>query len=57
MLARAETMRAPLLLANEPTGQLDHANTVMVATALRHVADAGATVALEDAKVSYVDRS
>jgi len=53
-LARAETMGAPLLLADEPTGQLDHANTVMVAAALRRLADAGTTVvvATHDPSVS-----
>ncbi|CAN5458518.1 MAG: ABC transporter ATP-binding protein [Acidimicrobiia bacterium] len=74
MLARAQAMRAPLLLADEPTGQLDHANTLMVAASLRRLADTGttvvvathdrsvsdladATVELEDATATYVDRT
>ncbi len=44
VLARAELFGTRWLLADEPTGQLDRANTVMVAAALRKVADAGTTV-------------
>ena len=44
VLARAELFGTRRLLADEPTGHLDRANTVMVAAALRKVADAGTTV-------------
>ncbi len=44
VLARAELMGTSLLLADEPTGQLDHDNTAMVASALRRLADRGTTV-------------
>lgn len=44
VLARAELMGTSLLLADEPTGQLDHDNTAMVARALRRLADHGTTV-------------
>lgn len=44
VLARAELFGTRWLLADEPTAQLDRANTVMVAVALRKVADAGTTV-------------
>ena len=44
VLARAEMARAPLLLADEPTGQLDHDNTLMVARSLTELARSGTTV-------------
>lgn len=44
VLARAELLGTPLLLADEPTGQLDHDNTAMVVRALRRLADRGTTV-------------
>ena len=44
VLARAELSHARLILADEPTGQLDHDNSLMVAGALRRLADSGATV-------------
>ncbi len=44
VLARAEMAGSTLLLADEPTGQLDHYNTGLVVDALRKLADAGGTV-------------
>ena len=43
-LARAEISGNKLLLADEPSGQLDHSNTQLVVDALRQLADAGGTV-------------
>lgn len=44
VLARADLFGTRWLLADEPTAQLDRANTIMVATALRKLADARTTV-------------
>lgn len=44
VLARAEMAGSKLLLADEPTGQLDHHNTALVVDALRKLAEAGGTV-------------
>jgi len=54
VLARAELARSGLLLADEPSGQLDSENTARVTRALRQVADSGAivVVATHDPAVS-----
>ncbi|MCP3878810.1 MAG: ATP-binding cassette domain-containing protein [Sulfitobacter sp.] len=54
VLARAEVAQSQVLLADEPTGQLDFENTRLVAAALRQLADAGAlvVVATHDPAVS-----
>ncbi len=43
-VARVEAAGSPLLLVDEPTAQLDRANSEMVAGSLRRVADVGTTV-------------
>lgn len=45
-VARALAMRAPLLVADEPTAELDAATAALVVAALRAEAEAGATVVL-----------
>jgi ABC-type lipoprotein export system ATPase subunit len=44
VLARAEVYHTSLLLADEPTAQLDRHNSSLIAAALRRVSEAGATV-------------
>lgn len=45
-IARALIMRPPVILADEPTGDLDDSNTENVLEAFREAADAGASVLL-----------
>jgi putative ABC transport system ATP-binding protein len=58
-IARAISSRKPVVLADEPTGQLDRHNTDLVAGALRACADAGQVVivATHDGNlIRYCDR-
>jgi putative ABC transport system ATP-binding protein len=58
-IARAISSRKPVVLADEPTGQLDRHNTGLVARALRACADAGRVVivATHDSNlIRYCDR-
>lgn len=58
-LARLIVRRPSIVLADEPTGALDHANADMVIDALRDLADAGAAVLVathSDHVVSMCDR-
>ncbi len=43
-VARAEATRAPVLFCDEPTAQLDAANSVRVAESLSMLAESGTTV-------------
>ena len=58
-VARALMCEPAVILADEPTGDLDDANTEVVLSILRAYADAGAAVLLvthEKAAGSYADR-
>ncbi|WP_218782512.1 ATP-binding cassette domain-containing protein [Streptomyces sp. BR123] len=45
-LARLMVKQPALVLADEPTGALDHTNTVMVVDILREMSDAGCAVVI-----------
>jgi putative ABC transport system ATP-binding protein len=53
-VARALAQAHPVVLADEPTGQLDHTSSLVVARALRQLAEAGraVVVATHDAAVA-----
>ena len=58
-IARALTQGGDVLLADEPTGDLDDENTALVLTVLREAADAGKTVLLvthEKEALDYADQ-
>jgi ABC-type lipoprotein export system ATPase subunit len=53
-IARAISSRKPVVLADEPTGQLDRHNTELVAGALRACADAGQVVIVATHDVNLI---
>ncbi|KAA8827400.1 ATP-binding cassette domain-containing protein [Bifidobacterium tissieri] len=58
-IARALACRPPVVLADEPTGQLDHTTTTLVMNAIAKTRDLGTTMVIvthDDYVASYCER-